>query len=101
MTDKLSGESRAGIWLKGFEERRWEQVLLAEEDGLIRPVRPIMDLRLSWIDEAEQVVFDNVGPLPNFSRPRPYTPHTTGHAGLFYEERLRPFLQDDKQIVDQ
>ena len=101
MTDKLSGESRAGIWLKGFEERRWEQVLLAEEDGLIRPVRPIMDLRLSWIDESEQVIFDNVGPLPDFSRPHPYTPHTTGHAGLFYEERLRPFFQDDKQIVDQ
>ncbi len=101
MIDKFSGDPRAGIWLKGFGERRWEQVLLAEREGLIQPVRPIMNLHLSWIDEEEQVRFDNVGPLPDFTRPRPYTPHTTGHAGLFYEERLRFFYQDDKQTIDQ
>jgi hypothetical protein len=59
-----------------------------------------MDLHLSWIDEDEQVRFDNARPLSDFTQTRPYTPHTTGHAGLFYEERLRPFLQGNEQIVD-
>ena len=97
MSNKFSGEELPGIWFRGFGERRWEEVLLDEgDDGSVTTVRPILDLRLSWIDYDEVSRFDNVEPLGGVKRTRPYAPHTIGPAGLFYEARLRPYL-DDKE----
>ena len=93
MSDKFTGVDVVGIWFRGFGERRWEQVLLApDSQGVITTVRPNLDLRLSWIDEDEESRFDNLEPVKNFQRSRPYAPHTIGKAGLFYETRIRPFL---------
>jgi hypothetical protein len=92
MTDKFTGEPLPGIWLKGYLERRWEEPLFVrDDDGRISPARPILDLRLSWIDRDETVRFDNLRPLLDSRLLRPYAPHTVGPAGLFYEDRLRRF----------
>jgi len=91
MTDKFSGETVPGIWFRGFIERRWERLELVEEaDGKVYVGRPNLDLHLSWIDEDEQVRFDNIASaVPGMRR---YAPHTIGKAGLYYEQRLSPFL---------
>jgi hypothetical protein len=89
MTDKFTGTPQPGIWFKGFSERRWEEPLFARDtDGLIYPARPVLDLHLSWIDEEEEVRFDNLSPLPTTMLSQPYVPHTIGKAGMFYEKRL-------------
>lgn len=94
MSNKFSGIEKPGIWFKGYGERRWESVRLIEDDaGRITTGRPILDLRLSWIDEYEEVRFDNIEPLEGRARIRPYAAHTIGSAGLFYEDRIRPFLE--------
>ena len=97
MTDKLTGSSKSGIWYKGYSERRWEGVRLGrDKSGRIAVMRPILDLTLSWIDEDDEVIFDSyrVEDKPTML---PYTPHTTGAAGLFYEDRIRAFLQKEGQ----
>lgn len=89
MTDKFTGQMLPGIWFKGFSERRWELPLFVrDDDGLLYPARPILDLHISWIDEDEEVRFDNLAPLPGNLLNLPYVPHTTGKAGMFYEQRL-------------
>ena len=93
MSNKFTGEDVVGIWFRGFGERRWEQVLLDKDDaGVVTTVRPIVDLRVSWIDEDEVSRFDNLEPVGGVKRSRPYAPHTIGKAGLFYEARIRPYL---------
>ena len=92
MTDKFTGEPFPGIWFRGFVERRWERMLLMENsEGRITTARPILDLYLSWIDEDEQIRFENIRPvIPGL---RPYAPHSIGKAGLFYQERIAPFIE--------
>lgn len=97
MSNKFTGQDSPGIWFRGFGERRWEQVLLDKDDGgVVTTVRPILDLRLSWIDEDEESRFDNLEPVAGVKRSIPYAPHTIGKAGLFYEARIRPYLLDQK-----
>lgn len=97
MSDKLTGEMRAGVWYKGFLMRRWEGPLFERTAaGLIEVVRPKLKLALSWIDEHEEVQFDSIPSLAPNKGMLPYTPHTTGPAGIFYEQRLRDFLQQEK-----
>ncbi len=99
MSDGLSGEKRPGIWLQGFTSRRWEMVELGRNrQGLISPMRPILDLSLSWLDEEEVVRFDAVPAESAGANKglRPYTPHTTGPAGLFAEERIAAFLRREE-----
>ncbi|MDD2465939.1 MAG: hypothetical protein PHI97_18220 [Desulfobulbus sp.] len=91
MRDGLSGESRSGVWLKGFGQRRWEQMLIdRDQDGIIKVFRPILDLRLSMVDEDGNALFDNI--IGKASGKLPYTPHTTGHAGMFYLNRFQHVL---------
>ncbi len=98
MSDKFTGQEMAGIWLKGFSERRWERlILLRDNNGVITTGRPILDLSLSWIDRDEKVRFDNIRPLPGTKITRPYTPHTIGAAGLYYQERLNRFVKPPEQ----
>ena len=101
MTDKFTSLAEQGIWFRGFGERRWEQVLLSKDkNGIITPVRPILNLRLSWIDVEEDTHFDNVEPVPDFQTTLPYAPHTIGPAGLLFEERLRPYLMKQIDVSD-
>ena len=99
MSDKITGSKNLGLWYKGFTMRRWEQVLLSRDtNGRIVTVRPILDFTLSWIDEEEEVRFDSVAPQLNRGGLRPYTPHTTGAAGLFYNNRIQLFLKSEKTM---
>ena len=98
MTDQLANQKKPGVWYKGFTKRRWEDIHLARFDGRITTVRPVLDIYLSWIDEDERVLYDAVPPIPATRRLMPYVPHTTGHAGLFYRNRINAFLlQENKQ----
>ena len=91
MPDGLNGESRPGIWLKGYGQRRWEQMLIdRDSDGVIKVFRPIVNLHLSMVDEDGNVLFDNV--IGNGSGKLPYVPHTTGHAGMLYLDRFQDLL---------
>ncbi len=96
MTDKLTGVSRQGIWYKGFTIRRWEKVVLGRDDtGIITPVRPLLDYSLSWIDEDDSVRFDSISAKPVKGVLAPYVPHTTGTAGIFYNQRIQEFLESE------
>jgi len=91
MPDGLTGSSRPGLWLKGYGQRRWEQLRIRrDQDGIIKIFRPILDLRLSMKDAEDEVVFDNVHGKGNGELP--YTPHTTGHAGMLYLDRFQDLL---------
>ncbi len=102
LPDQINGQQKAGIWYSGFTQRRWEDILIDKDtDGIIKVFRPLLDLRLSAIDEDEEVIanFDNVAGKD--SGLRPYTPHTTGPAGLFYEQRFLHLLSDESLTKNQ
>jgi hypothetical protein len=102
MRDPFTGEVYRGMWLIGYYERRWEELLLAPDaGGKLQVVRPILDLYISRVDGEEQVQFDNLVPDLETSRYLPYTPHTTGHAGMFWQERLRRFDQGEQDSIEQ
>lgn len=99
MIDTFTGVSRSGIWIKGYLRRRWEDMLLIRDtDGRITTGRPVLDMRLSWIDKDESVRFDNIRPFPGTRLTRPYAPHTIGTAGVFFEERLHRFIADELSL---
>ncbi len=100
MTDKITGKPETGRWYKGFTTRRWENTILGRDaQGNITTMRPVLDYYLSWIDEEENVRFDSVhSDAPNMGM-RPYVPHTTGPAGLFYKERIEQFLDKERSAV--
>jgi hypothetical protein len=96
MRDGITGESRPGVWYMGFIQRRWEDILIRRDrDGIIKVFRPILDLHLSHVDSDEETIFDNVtGSGPPLL---PYTPHTTGPAGLFYLYRFADLMDQPSQ----
>ncbi len=97
MSDKMSGEERPGLWYKGFITRRWENVTIGrDESGKLQVMRPVLDIRLSWIDADESVRFDGIQGNTENTGMRAYTPHTTGKAGIFYKERIEQFLRSEK-----
>lgn len=97
MSDKISGEQKKGIWHQGYTMRRWETIQLGRDaNGEIMVMRPILDLHLSWIDESHKIRFDAITAQSNNQGLRPYVPHTTGPAGMFYRQRLQEFYQMEK-----
>jgi hypothetical protein len=70
-------------------------IIQEDADGVIKVFRPILDLRLSLVEADGQVSFDNVSGIG--SGLLPYTPHTTGHAGLFYLDRFKHLLPPGKK----
>ena len=63
LPDQISGKRKAGIWYTGFTVRRWEDILICKDkDDIIKVFRPILDLRLSAVDEDGEVLadFDNL-----------------------------------------
>ena len=91
MRDGITAEPRPGIWLQGFGQRRWEQMIIERDvDGVIKVFRPILDVHLSMVDRQGKVIFDDQS---GQGRTRlPYVPHTTGPAGLFYQQRFQHLL---------
>ncbi|MCL7489107.1 MAG: cytochrome c3 family protein [Desulfobulbaceae bacterium] len=97
MPDTITGRSMPGVWYKGFTERRWENMLVRQDrDGVIKVFRPILDLWLSYVDSEENVVFDNIEGSGRALLP--YTPHTTGKAGMFYRNRFADLLNPENKI---
>lgn len=93
MRDTLTGEKKPGVWLQGYGLRRWENMLIRQDkDGMIKVFRPLLDLRLSAADGQGAIIggFDSIA--GNSDGLLPYTPHTTGPAGLFYEQRFLRLL---------
>jgi hypothetical protein len=54
--------------------------------------RPILDLSLSAVAKDGNVIFDNL--TGSGDGLLPYTPHTTGLAGIFYLNRFSHLLLD-------
>ena len=78
--------------------RRWESVQLGRDtSGRISVMRPVLDLHLSWIDEEHNVRFDAIQAQSADKGLQPYTPHTTGPAGIFYRQRLQDFYRSEKE----
>jgi hypothetical protein len=81
MPDWLEGEEKEGIWYSGWRFRRWEHVLLGnDEEGKIKLLRPLFQYRISYRDNNGTMVLDDVRTLEGeaieaFS---PYVPHTIG-----------------------
>ncbi len=91
MPDGITGRMRPGVWYLGYGQRRWEDMVIRRDsDGVIRVFRPILDLRLSFVDAEGNVLFDDAG--GSGSGLLPYTPHTTGPAGMFYRQRFSNLL---------
>lgn len=89
MRDKITGTPYLGIWFKGYKLRRWEYPLIGRDvDGILKMYRPILDLHLSYVNAEEEVIFDSVGAMDKNHGLRPYTPHTIGRAGAFFQQRL-------------
>jgi hypothetical protein len=100
MSDKISGKQFPGLWHKGYRIRRWEDIPIGRDDtGKLQVVRPILDLHISWINVDAEVLFDSVSATTINNGLLPYIPHTTGKAGLFYEERIQRFLRTEKDAL--
>jgi len=92
MRDGITSAMRPGVWYQGFTQRRWEDMLIRRDsDGVIKVFRPVLDLRLSAINSEDTVLLDSVA--GKGSGLLPYTPHTTGPAGLFYRNRFAGLLE--------
>ncbi|HBT97172.1 MAG TPA: hypothetical protein DEB25_05875 [Desulfobulbaceae bacterium] len=96
MTDPLTGEKRPGVWLLAYGQRRWERIRIGRVSGKLEVLRPLGDMSLSWTDAEGNVRFDNFSLAGDDKGPRPYTPHTTGAAGIFWPGRLRGFQLQGK-----
>ncbi len=100
MTDKISGDIKNGLWYKGFETRRWEDVVIGrDKSGRLQVMRPLLDIHLSWIDEDENVRFDSIGSNAENNGLTPYVPHTTGKAGMFYNKRINDYLRLEEEAT--
>jgi len=81
MPDWLDGSMKEGIWYSGWRFRRWEHVLLGnDEEGKIKILRPLFQYRISYRDNNGSMILDDVHTLNDkkieaFS---PYVPHTVG-----------------------
>lgn len=88
MTDQISGAVKTGTWLKSYELRRWEPVFCPDGEGRLQVCRPLLDLHLSYVNQDGEVIFDSISPITETRKLLPYTPHTVGPAGAFYQQRL-------------
>ena len=85
MSDQFSGVEKMGIWLKGFELRRWEDMpTCLDNNNILQICRPILDLYLSFINEDGDVIIDATHARSTTAGLRPYAPHTIGKAGAFH-----------------
>lgn len=89
MADGITGKTLPGVWLQAYKLRRWEDInTCTDSQGVLQVCRPILDLHLSYTNNEGDTVFDGIVPDKGAAIMTPYTPHTTGKAGRFYQQRL-------------
>ncbi|MDF1579039.1 MAG: cytochrome c3 family protein, partial [Desulfobulbales bacterium] len=99
MSDKLNSREKPGLWLKGYNIRRWaEPPIDFARDGRLRVMRPILDLHISWIDAERKTLFDSI--TGETATLQPYTPHTIGKAGAFYHRRIAKLFPREPNLKD-
>ncbi len=82
MSDKLSGKIRRGVWFLTLKRRRFEGVPLGrDEKGRLSPIRPVLDLHLTYVNAEDEVLIEDWHPSGRISLP--VTPHTTGPGDTF------------------
>jgi len=96
MSDPFTGAKRPGVWLVAYGQRRWETIRLKRVGEKLMVARPLTDMFLSWVDADGRTRFDNIKPAGDDNNFIPYTPHTTGAAGIFWQDRLRDFQVQGK-----
>ncbi len=117
MKDKITGKEFPGLWMAGFQQKRWGPVIIGEcANGTLSVIRPLLDISISYVDRDEEIVFDSLPPEPGWTDrsgkvvgivypasiqtrplPRPglwlpYHPHTTGKADIFRTMFVQKFL---------
>lgn len=79
MPDWVSGEMREGIWYSGWRLRRWENILLGnDENGTIKPLRPLFQYRISYRDKNGTMILNDVSSIDGKKIEAfvPFVPHT-------------------------
>jgi hypothetical protein len=85
--DRVSGETRLGIWSQGWRFRRWEFMPLGMDDrSRYAVLRPLYQFRITYVDRLGQVPLDSVIPTRGDGSGRgwafmPYVPHTIAPVG--------------------
>ena len=119
MLDKINSIPVKGVWIKGFKKRRWWPLILGmTKEKKVSVIRPILDLSISYVNEEDDLVFENITPvLKDDIRPLlknwylgdekgpsiwlGYTPHTIGRADIFRTLFIRNLLSTPKTEVTQ
>lgn len=81
MPDFLNGELKEGVWYSGFRFRRWEHLLLGnDEEGRVAILRPFFQYRISYKNSRGEMVFDDFDAEAGqkFEAFVPFSPHTIG-----------------------
>jgi len=90
MTDKFSGQTKIGIWLKGYGLRRWEEIETCRDAaGILQVCRSLHNLHLTYVNGDGDLLFDSIGMSNETPGKIPYVPHTTGKAGPFFQNRIQ------------
>lgn len=97
MPDFVSGKIKKGIWYASWKTRRWENILLGnDENGKIKIMRPMFQYHLTYINEKGKKIFDDLHTDKNGSKFEvfiPYTPHTIGKKAKSCEScHENPFI---------
>lgn len=99
MIDKFTGKPLCSLWFQVFSERRWWPVVLGKDrNGVLRVMRPLLDISISYVNARGDTVFDNLRPK---GRPLvPYTPHTIGKADMQRTIFVRDWLQNKAEDLN-
>ncbi len=63
MANKFSGRNYPGLWFKSYGYRRFEYVAIGmDENGKLWPVRPLLDISISYLDSDDDLVLDGFRP---------------------------------------
>ena len=79
MPDWVEGKMEKGIWYSGWRFKRWEHILLGnDENGQVKILRPMFQYRISYRDENRTMILNDVHKIKGKKIEAfvPYSPHT-------------------------
>lgn len=75
MKDWISQRQTLGIWYSGWRFRRWENLLLGnDEQGKVQILRPFFQYNISYKDKNQNLIYNSLKAEAFL----PHTPHTIG-----------------------